>query len=66
MSAASDAALADLRHHWGEAYEISEACGVWRAVRADNQRALIATGAEDLRALIIADYAAHPVRRTGP
>jgi hypothetical protein len=63
VSASSDAALADLRWHWGEAYEITEACGVWRAVRLDNQRAVVATEAEELRDLITADYARQPVPR---
>ena len=66
MSAARDEILADLRHHWGEAYEITEACGVWRAVRLDNQRALVASDAGELRDLILADYADRPVRRPNP
>lgn len=58
-----DEALEDLAWHWGEAYEITEACGVWRAVRLDNQRALVATDPQDLRDLIVKDYAARPVSR---
>lgn len=58
-----DEALGDLDWHWGEAYEITEALGVWRAVRRDNQRTLIATDAQDLRDLIKADYAKLPVSR---
>ena len=58
-----DRALADLRHHWSGAYEISEALGVWRAVRLDNQRALVALDPAELRELIAADYAANPVPR---
>ena len=57
-----DRALADLRWHWGEAYEITEALGVWRAVRLDNQVALVAGDPEELRALIIHDYTCRPVR----
>jgi hypothetical protein len=57
-----DRAISDLEFHWGEAYEITEALGVWRAVRHDDQRALIATDPEELRALIITDYTARPVR----
>ena len=57
MSAASDTALAALDWHWGDAYEITEALGVWRAARHD--------GAEELRDLIIADYAKQPVPRDG-
>jgi hypothetical protein len=58
-----DAALADLKHHWGTAYEISEGSGVWRAVRKDNQRVLLAGDPGELRDLIREDYAADPVRR---
>jgi hypothetical protein len=58
-----DKALAALTWHWGEAYEITEAVGVWRAVRRDNQRTLVATEAEDLRDLIIKDYSKEPVPR---
>ena len=65
MSAARDTALAAVDRHWGDAYEITEALGVWRAVRHDNQRTLIATGAEELQDLIIADYAKQPVPRRG-
>jgi hypothetical protein len=61
-----DEALAALAWHWGEAYELTEALGVWRAVRLDNQRSLIATDAEKLRDLIIDDYSKEPVpRRAG-
>jgi len=56
-----DEALKDLRYHWGSAYELSEGSGVWRAVRLDNQRALIATDPRDLRGLILADYSSNPV-----
>lgn len=55
-------ALADLRWHWDTAYEITEALGVWRAVRLDNQVALVAGDPEELRALIIHDYTCRPVR----
>jgi hypothetical protein len=58
-----DRALADLRHHWSGAYEITEALGAWRAVRLDNQRALVAADPGELRDLIRADYAANPVPR---
>jgi hypothetical protein len=56
-----DEALAALRWHWGDAYELTEALGVWRAVRLDNWRALVATDAEKLRDLIIEDYTKEPV-----
>lgn len=62
----TDELLEVLRWHWGEEYEISEALGVWRAVRRDNQVTLVATSADELRALIMADYAADPVPRDPP
>jgi hypothetical protein len=56
-----DAVLDDLRWHWGDAYEISEALGVWRGVRRDNQVALIASSPGELRDLVVADYDRRPV-----
>lgn len=58
-----DEALNALDWNWGEAYEISEALSVWRAVRRDSQRTLIATAPKDLRDLIIEDYTKEPVPR---
>jgi len=58
------AELEDLRWHWGGAYDISEGSGAWRAVRADNQAALVAASAGELHDLITADYAARPVPRS--
>ena len=58
-----DDALTYLQRNWGEAYEITEASGVWRAVRLDNQKTLIATEAIDLRDEIVQDYDANPVPR---
>ena len=58
-----EAELDDLRWHWGDAYEVTEALGVWRAVRRDNQVALVASSAAELRSLIVADYTARPVIR---
>jgi hypothetical protein len=58
-----DVALEALDWHWGEAYEITETAGEWRAVRRDNGRTLAATEAEDLRDLIKADYTKEPVPR---
>ena len=58
-----DDALRYLQWNWGEAYEITEALGVWRAVRRDSQKTLIATEATDLRDEIVADYEANPVPR---
>ena len=63
MGTAIAGALEDLRWHWGNAYEITEALGVWRAVRLDNQVALIATDPGELRDLIMTNYAARPVPR---
>jgi hypothetical protein len=61
-----EAALDDLKWHWGDAYEITEALGVWRAVRRDNQVSLIARGPDELHNLIKDDYAARPVPRDLP
>jgi hypothetical protein len=58
------AELEDLRWHWGGAYDISEESGTWRAVRTDNQVALVAASAGELHALIAADYARRPVPRS--
>jgi hypothetical protein len=64
---ARDTALADLRWHWGDAYEISEASGAWRAVRLDNGVTLVASDPGELRDLIVGDYNARPVpRRPAP
>ena len=51
-----DDALGSLQRSWGEVYEISEALGVWRAVRLLNGRTIIATDPEALHALIVRDY----------
>jgi hypothetical protein len=65
MQSARATALHDLDWHWGSAYEITEALGVWRAVRRDNQVTLVASDPGELWRLIIADYTARPVRRGG-
>jgi hypothetical protein len=57
------AKLDHLRRNWGVAYEITEALGVWRAVRADNQVSLLGSSAEDLRDQIVADYTRRRVPR---
>ena len=54
--------LADLRWHWGDAYEINWS-GAFRGVRRDNGLALVAASADGLRALIRSDYSRRPVRR---
>lgn len=58
--------LADLRWHWGDAYEIAWA-GEFRAVRRDNRLALEAASADELRTVIRSDYSRRPVpRRSQP
>ena len=54
--------LADLRWHWGDAYEITCA-GDFRAVRRDNGLVLQAETANELRTLIRSDYIRRPVPR---
>ncbi len=54
--------LADLRWHWGDAYEISWV-GAFRAVRRDNDLVLTVASAEELRRLIRSDYTRRPVPR---
>jgi hypothetical protein len=54
--------LADLRWHWGDAYEITGA-GEFRAVRRDNGLGLQAESADELRTLIRNDYRRRPVPR---
>jgi len=57
-----DDALRTLQRSWAEIYEISEARGVWRAVRLLNGRTVIATGPEALHTLMIRDYGVEKVR----
>ncbi len=56
-------ALCDLQWHWGGAHEITGAGERWLARRGDNGRMLTASSPDRLRELIIADYAAQPVKR---
>jgi hypothetical protein len=58
-----DRALEALHWHWGEAYEITEGSGAWRAVRLDTRRTLVASDPQELRDLIVADYTKEPVQR---
>jgi hypothetical protein len=58
--------LADIRWHWGDAYEITWEHGMFRAVRRDDGSAGIALTAELLRAEIRTDYGARPVPRDLP
>ncbi len=60
------AALNDLDWHWGESYDLAVTRAGWVAKRLDNNRALVAGSPEELRALILADYAAEPVARDHP
>lgn len=64
VTAARDEDLADLRYHWGSAYDIrvTEA-GIWRAIRRDNGRTIVTACAGDLHTLVVADYVAEPVKR---
>jgi hypothetical protein len=57
-----DDALRTLQRSWGEIYEISEAQGVWRAVRLLNGRTVIGTGPEALHTLMVRDYGVEKVR----
>jgi len=58
--------LADLRWHWGDAYEIKWS-GTFSGVRLDNGLAVKAASADELRALIRSDYSRRPVpRRSQP
>ena len=58
-----DDALRTLQRSWAEIYEISEARGVWRAVRLLNGRTVIATNPEALHTLMARDYGVEKVRR---
>jgi hypothetical protein len=56
--------LAELIHHWGEAYLISRlADGRWLAQRRDNRETVTAEDANELHEAIKADYARMPVPR---
>ncbi len=55
--------LQDLQFHWGDAYLITGAGEHWLGQRPDNGRTLTASGPEELRELIIEDYAERPVSR---
>jgi len=61
-----DEDLAELRHHWGDAYSIQRAGdGRWLAQRRDTREMLKAADADGLYAAISRDYAGHPVPREG-
>ncbi len=63
-----DEPLADLRHHWGEAYLIEYLGGRYVAQRRDSRSTFSAESADELGEKIRADYAARPVPRkdSGP
>ncbi len=60
-------ALEDLEFHWGPAYDIAFAGGMWTARRKDGRGGALADPLpEGLRLRIQADYAAMPVPRDLP
>lgn len=64
MLTADDAMALDvLDFHWGQAYDLAVAHAGWIARRLDNGRALVAPSPGVLRALIVRDYIADPVKR---
>ena len=56
-------ALAELRHHWGDAYEITGRGRDWRARRRDGKGELAAPDPDALVEAIRADYERCPVPR---
>jgi len=66
-AAAEAEQLEELEFHWGDAYEVAVADGMWTARRRDGKDGTLAgTGPEGLRRLIVADYTADPVPRDLP
>ena len=64
QAAWESAQLEEIRHHWGDAYEITDRGPGWRARRRDRKGGwLVALDVEGLYALITADYQADPVSR---
>jgi hypothetical protein len=59
-------ALADLRHHWDDAYQIRYESGEFVAVRADNGAQIRCPTAGDLHDALLADYLVKPVHRDLP
>jgi hypothetical protein len=57
-------AWAQLKHGWGSAYDFQRHGPVVRAVRRDGLGWITANSPEQLRPLVAADYAEHPVPRT--
>ena len=60
------AAIGKLIRHWGEAYVITYANGLYHAERRDNGAQVHAPDPEQLGRDIQADYAARPVSRELP
>jgi hypothetical protein len=58
--------VANLRHHWGDAYEISYRAGQFCAERRDDHSAVRADSADALLAAIREDYLSRPVPRDIP
>jgi hypothetical protein len=56
-------ALNDLDGQWREAYDLAVTAAGWVAMRLDTGRFMVAGSPGELRALIVADYAAGPVPR---
>ena len=66
-AAAEAGPLEELEFHWGDAYEVAVADGMWTGRRRDGKGSTLAgTGPEGLRRLIVADYTADPVPRDLP
>jgi hypothetical protein len=63
MTPVSAADLAQLRYHWGEAYEIGWDCGSFWFRRRDNGAMLQCSAAVALWGEIRRDYSAMPVHR---
>jgi hypothetical protein len=61
-----EAALDDLRWHWGSAYDIDFDRKCWTAERRTTGRVLTSETPYGLRDLIVADYSAHPRQAGGP
>ena len=64
MTAAESWELAELEHHWGDAYRIGVQDGAWWARRRDGRGGLLtAPDAEALLGAVRADYWRERVRR---
>jgi hypothetical protein len=61
-----EAALDDLRWHWGSAYDIDFDGKRWAAEHRATGHSLTSETPYGLRDLIVADYSAHPQAADGP